>query len=252
LYAVIESLKQKEEENVLLFGGEPTLRGDLPEIIQTARKLGYKRIKLATNGRTFADSHFLNQIMNEGCYLYEIKLWGSHASLHDKITKSVGSFWETTRGLESLASIPQDRFISIRIPLCQENCTDLENMVAISLSLGVNRIIISYQDYTLSFQDSLHHILNAIRISIFNRTWILTEGIPFCMMKGYEQHLSEIYSNCGAQYMREFQHHRYCRECVYQEVCPGAETRYLSAFGEAGFSPVLTKNHVDDIKALYE
>ncbi len=200
LHTVIESLKDKDGENVLFYGGEPTLRGDLPEIIQTAQKLGYRRIKLATNGRTFSDPHFLSQVINEGCYLYEIKLWGSNPSLHDHVTQSVGSFFETMRGLENLAAIAHYIFTSIRIPLCKENCTDLGNTVATALNLRVNRIIISYQDYTLSFENSLPHILNAIRISIFNRTWILTEGIPFCMMKGYEQHMSEIYSKQGVVY----------------------------------------------------
>ena len=237
---------------MLFYGGEPTLRGDLSEIIQTAQTLGYKRIKLATNGRTFADPHFLSQITNEGCYLYEIKLWGSNPSLHDHITQSVGSFFETMRGLENLAAIDQNTFRSIRIPLCRENYHDLENTVATALNFGVNRIIISYQDYSLSFQTSLHHIQNAMRISIFNRTWILTEGIPFCIMQGLEQHLGEIYSHRTAMYARTFQHHRFCQECVYQDICPGAETGYLAIFGDQEFRPVQANHYAEDIKALYE
>ena len=48
-----------KEDNLVFYGGEPTLRNDLLEIISAARGGGYKRIKLLTNGRAFSDVHLL-------------------------------------------------------------------------------------------------------------------------------------------------------------------------------------------------
>jgi sulfatase maturation enzyme AslB (radical SAM superfamily) len=252
LTSILLSLKERTEENVALYGGDPTLRSELFEIIRAAKRDGYRRIKLLTNGRAFSDIQFLDQIMKAGCNLFEITLWGSNPSLHDSLTQTSGSFWETIRGLENLAGLADDRFVCIRIPVCKENHSDLENCVTTALSFNVNRIILSLQDDRLSFQQILPHIKNAINISIFNRIWIQTEGIPFCIMQGLEQHIGEILAGLNTIYARTFQHHNCCIQCIYKELCPGLEVRYLDHFGDKEFSPVIKNIYTQDIKTLYE
>ncbi|MFZ3135820.1 MAG: radical SAM protein [Thermodesulfovibrionales bacterium] len=251
LSSVLSSLKEKSEENIALYGGDPTLRSDLFEIIRAARLDGYRRIKLLTNGRAFSDIQSLDQIMKAGCNLFEITLWGSNPSLHDYLTQTSGSFLGTIRGLENLAGLADDRFVCIRIPVCKENHADLENCVTTALSFNVNRIILSFQDNSLSFKQVLPHINNAINISIFNRIWIQTEGIPFCIMQGMEQHIGEILSGLNTIYERTFQHHNCCIQCIYKDLCPGIEVRYVEHFGDKEFSPVLANRYSQDIKALY-
>ncbi|OGW45131.1 MAG: hypothetical protein A2Y66_04855 [Nitrospirae bacterium RBG_13_41_22] len=252
LNTIIASLKQKNEDNVAFYGGEPTLRKDLLEIILAAKKNGYRRIKLLTNGRAFSDIQFLKQIVSSGCYLFEIKLWGSNPSLHDYITQMTGSFRETIHGLENLVGRPHEKFVSVRIPVCKENYADLENTVVTVLNFGINRVILSFHDYKLTFSQVLPHIKNAINISIFNRIWILTEGLPFCIMHGLENHMAEIYYGWDTIYDRTFKHHAYCVDCIYRELCHGAEVRYLEQFGEKEFSPVIVNKYFQAIKTLYE
>ena len=252
LSSILSSLKDKTEENIALYGGDPTLRRDLLEIIRAARLESYRRIKLLTNGRAFSDIQFLDQIMKAGCNLFEITLWGSNPSLHDYLTQTSGSFWETIRGLENLAGLADDRFVCIRIPVCKENHSDLENCVTTALSFNVNRIILSFQDNRLSFQQVLPHINNAINISIFNRIWIQTEGIPFCIMHGLEQHVSEILAGLNTIYSKTFQHHNCCIQCIYKDLCPGLEVKYAGHFGDNEFIPVITSKYSQDIRTLYE
>ena len=252
LSSILSSLKDKTEENIALYGGDPTLRSDLPEIIRTAKRDGYRRIKLLTNGRAFSDIKFLDQIMHAGCNLFEITLWGSNPSLHDYLTQTSGSFWETIRGLENLAGLADDRFVCICIPVCKENHSDLENCVTTALSFNVNRIVLSFQDDRLSFQQVLPHIKNAINISIFNRIWIQTEGMPFCNMPGLEQHIGEILSGLNTSNEKSFQHYNSCMKCIYKELCPGLEVGYIEHFGEKEFSPVTENRYSQDIRTLYE
>jgi len=252
LSSILSSLEEKIEENVALYGGDPTLRKDLPEIIRAAKHDGYRRVKLLTNGRAFSDMQFVDQIMHAGCNLFEITLWGSNPSMHDHLTQTSGSFWETIRGLENLAGLADDRFVCIRIPVCKENHSDLENCVTTALSFNINRIILSFQDDRLSFQQVLPHINNAINISIFNRIWIQTEGIPFCIMQGLEQHIGEILAGLNTIYSKTFQHHNCCIQCIYKEVCPGIEVRYSEQFGDKEFFPVIENKYSQDIRTLYE
>ena len=246
------SLDQRETDSVVLYGGEPTLRNDLMDIIYAARGKGCRRIKLLTNGRSFSNIHYLQQVINAGCSLFEITLWGSNPDLHDHLSRTSGSFWETVRGLENLSGIPGDKFVCLRIPVCKENYSDLESIVVTALNFGTNRIILSMQDPTLSFQSAQPHIINSINISIFNRVWILTEGIPYCLMQGLEQHISEIYSGWETLYERMYQQHKHCAKCVYRELCPGTEVRYIKQFGDGEFSPVRPGKFFQDIKVLYD
>ena len=92
LHSLLDSLKKREDDNVVLYGGEPTLNKDLFAIIDAAKKNGYRRIKLITNGRALSDAQFLYRLIAAGCRLFEIKLWGSHPPLHDHLTRTAGSF----------------------------------------------------------------------------------------------------------------------------------------------------------------
>lgn len=228
------------------------MRNDLPEIVKAASANGYKRIKLFTNGRAFSDISLLRRVMEAGCRLFEIKLWGSNPGLHDYMTQALGSFWQTINGLENLAGLAEDKFVCMRIPVCKENYPDVENTVVTAVNFGINRIVLSVQDYQTQFQSVLPHIKNAINISIFNRTWILTEGLPFCAVQGIEEHMTEIYDGWNALYERTFRQHKYCPDCIYKELCPGVEAGYLDRFGEKEFTPVLTNSRFNGIKALYE
>lgn len=249
---VLGSLDQRESDNIILHGGEPTLRNDLLNIIAAAREKGCRRIKLITNGRSFSNMQNLRQVMNAGASLFEITLWGSNANLHEHLSRTPGSFWETMTGVGNLSEIPHDKFLCIRIPICKENLSDIENTVITALNMGAHRLILSMQDQALSVQSAFSHIANAINISIFNRVWILTEGIPICSMQGLEPHISEIYSGWDTIYQRMYQKNKECFECIYKDLCPGPDARYVKRFGKREFSPVRTGKHFEDIKRLYD
>lgn len=52
---------------IQISGGEPTLRGDLPEIISLAKSLGYRNIELNTNGIKISESvAFLSELRRKG------------------------------------------------------------------------------------------------------------------------------------------------------------------------------------------
>ena len=251
LLSITASLASDKKDGIELAGGEPTLREDLIEIIHEARKHGYRRIKLMTNGRSLSDIHFLENLLNAGSQLFDIKLWGSHQSLHDQLTRSPGSFFDTIQGMENMLSLPQEKFTSVHIQVCQENYADLENIVATALSFGINRIIISIVDLQLEIHKVLPHIHNAVNISILNRIWSITEGLPFCIMQGLEHHIGEIYTGWRDTGGTDIRHQDFCAECLYNELCPGIADKYISNFGSGEFSPVKDDKFLAEIRALH-
>ena len=251
LNTIFNFLEQKQSlENILLYGGEPTLRKDILQIIQKAVTLGAKRIKILTNGRILSDINTLYSLMDAGCFLFEIKLWGSNPVVHDKITRITGSFHETISSLNNLAPI-QDKFVAVRIPICKDNYRDIQNIVILSINFGVNRIILSYNDPNLSLKDILPFVINSLNISIFNRTWILTEGFPFCVMKDLAKHMNEIYGDSIFSIGYNLTHHNKCSDCVFRTICPGIDSEYIKN-NSIEFSPVLESKYLEDIRRLYE
>jgi MoaA/NifB/PqqE/SkfB family radical SAM enzyme len=249
--AVTTALEQTGEDSVALYGGEPTLRSDLIRIIERARGNGFRRVKLITNGRALSDNQVLLEIVKAGCCLFEIKLWGSNPDLHDYLTQTPNSFIQTIQGLENLQRLPFDRFTCLRIPICKQNFTDIINATITGINLGVNRIVLSLEDNNLPLKDLLSYIRVALNISILNRVWILTEGLPFCIMQGLEHHIGEIYYGCDSKiYPRTHRHHKNCQHCTYQEICHGVETEYLNKFGHTEFSPIKENKYFGEIRAL--
>lgn len=253
--SVIESINERDSlgdsvyDGILLYGGEPILRNDILQLVKEARVAGYKRVKILTNGRLLSYQEMVEQIVNAGCLLFEVKIFGSNPDIHDKITQVSNSFIETVKGLRNLCENQRKKFVCARIQVNRDNFMDLENIVALVIDMMVDRIIISLNDYELSLRVLLPHIKNSINISILNRIWILTEGLRFCNMGGFEKHISELYS--GEHFNNEeFVYAPGCNECVLKHYCPGISFKYISIYGYDDFKAVNESNILDDLKVL--
>jgi len=73
-----------------LGGGEPTLRADLVRIVTAARRLGYDRIKLQTNGMLLARPGYLARLAEAGVTEVNFSLKGPTAAIHDAFTRAPG------------------------------------------------------------------------------------------------------------------------------------------------------------------
>ncbi len=239
-------------DSIELYGGEPTLRRDFFSILDAARNQGFKRIKLVTNARAFADIKAGVKTVESGCYLFEIKVHHHQPGIHDYITQASGSLQQTVEGIQNLRGIdtlyqaPFSAFISLRISISRYNYEDIGRVALAFIPYEIDRIILSYDDSGLEMSKALPHIQNAISATILNRVWILTQGIPLCAMTGIEHHVSEIYGTPYGEYKKS----ENCKKCVYDEVCPGMDMRYLDNFGFNQLRPVPESTHIRDIKTL--
>lgn len=249
---VRNALSTKTSPNIVCFGGEPTLRPDLLSIISLARQYGYRRIKLVSNGRALAHADYLDRIVNAGCSLFEIPLWGSTPELHDHLTRIPGSFAETLNGIGNLSEYLDQVFLCIRIPLCQENLHDLENTVVTALNARAHRLLISFWDRSLSYRSVLPQIVNSIHISIFNRVWIATEHLPLCAMQGLEHHVSEMYTQWDTLYPIAYRKDSICTKCAHDPYCPGVEADHVARFGAHAYAAVPDSVRSRQIMKLYE
>jgi Radical SAM superfamily len=239
-------------EGVLLSGGEPLIRSDIIELIQAARELGFPRIRLRTNGTPLADPRFLHHLLSAGCQHFEIKLFAAEPRFHDRISGVSGSLEQTWAGIELLrrAVIPgrrdQQPFVGILIPLREDNVSILPETILALVALRPDRIVLSWEIATESVSRTLPAIRSAVNLALLNRTWILTENLPLCLMKDLEIHVAELYLPPRISHEQVTQ----CRRCVCREFCPGIPSRSLKTRLSQEIKPVSTSIHLDALRSL--
>jgi len=239
-------------DSVAFFGGEPTSRPDFFDMLHAARQAGYKRIKILTNARAFADINVAAKTIQAGCYFFEIKVHHHEPAIHDAVTRVRGSWDQTVQGIENLRRIdmlddePFHAFLHLRIPLSRENYRDVGNVALSFVPYEIDRITLSLDDSAMRLAEVLPHVRNAINAAILNRVWITTRNIPLCAMTGFEHHVEEIYSSAEGT----FEKSKLCKQCVYDEFCPGISPSYLDRFGFRDLKPVSQSRHAEDIRRL--
>ncbi|MBI5489707.1 MAG: radical SAM protein [Deltaproteobacteria bacterium] len=85
-------------------GGEPTARPDLVPLVARARALGYRRIRIQTNGMRFSYPAFARACLEAGATEVSVSVKGVDARGHDAITQVPGSFARLVEGVRVLAA----------------------------------------------------------------------------------------------------------------------------------------------------
>ena len=126
-----------------LLGGEPTLHPELPEIIDNAKSLGYKKISITTNG--VASMARFNSILSSGLTGITFSVDGSTAEIHDSLRPSPNgksTFLITLRNLD-LAVANENRLgytVQVNHTVYAKNLHDTENMIRLVHGKGVRKV----------------------------------------------------------------------------------------------------------------
>ena len=119
---------------VLLTGGEPLLREDLPELVDQLKKRGIKRLGLMTNG-TLIDEKKAGWIKEIGFEQIGISLDGLEAG-HDNI-RGKGEYKKTIRGLECLIKEGLGDRILIKTLIYPKNIDEISSLYKYLSEIGI-------------------------------------------------------------------------------------------------------------------
>lgn len=86
-------------ERIVLTGGEPTLRKDLPRLVSAARRAGAKEVWLETNAALIDEARAM-ALQSAGLDRVRVQLSGADDSI-DAITRDPGGFEATLRGIRA-------------------------------------------------------------------------------------------------------------------------------------------------------
>jgi len=84
--------RERGATGVWFGGGEPTLHPDLVRAIARARRLGYRRVRLQSNGLRLAYADYARALVEAGLGELSVLVMGADAEGHDACTRLPGSF----------------------------------------------------------------------------------------------------------------------------------------------------------------
>lgn len=94
--------RQRGAQHLWLSGGEPTLRKDFLGTLRLARQLGYRRIKVQTNGLLFSYPEFADKALTAGMNEVNLLLKSRDPAVHDELNQLPGSLALLDRAVEVL------------------------------------------------------------------------------------------------------------------------------------------------------
>jgi cyclic pyranopterin phosphate synthase len=97
--------KHKGTEEVCFTSGEPTTRPELPQFVQWAKALGYRRISIMTNGRRSGHFPYAVALAKAGMNRFYVSIHGHTKKLHEGLTRTPESFEQTVAGLDAITKL---------------------------------------------------------------------------------------------------------------------------------------------------
>jgi pyrroloquinoline quinone biosynthesis protein E len=142
---VIAQAKPLGLANLKLFGGEPMLRRDLPDIVEYASGQGI-RCTLITNGTLLTEER-AHALVEAGLAELDLSLDASRSELHDSIRGVPGAWTRTVHGLQSVRETARmlDRRVVIRVNavVMRQNLDDMPRLVEVFSALAVDEIALN-------------------------------------------------------------------------------------------------------------
>jgi radical SAM protein with 4Fe4S-binding SPASM domain len=167
---VIDKLSEIGVFIVTFTGGEPTIRDDLPELLQYAQDKGMVT-GLITNGRKLKDKTYVKTLEKTGLDFVQVTLESHLPKIHDLITASEGSWKDTVTGIKN--AVKSQIYVTTNTTLNKRNVHEFLRTIDYIKELGVaafgcNSLIYSgkankvSKEFALSI-DELRELLPEIR-----------------------------------------------------------------------------------------
>lgn len=249
---IVRTLDACYEQGVRLVdfdGGEPLLHPRHVQAIRHARRRGYERVTLTTNGRVLSYEAVTCELLACGLHALLVSLHGATAATHEALTRTPGSFAQTLEGLRLVQRLRQPGFdLGVNTTLTADNLGELDALAALLCELGVDvwnlQLVTPYGRATAALVPSerdLRRTLTAVLERWSGRLRIQVVNAPPCLLPGWEDRVigdvakaerdmvfvtKEQVNLANYLALRRLYTER-CEECLYRPACAG-EYRFAS------------------------
>jgi len=136
-FSIIDKLWNLGIPHLVFTGGEPTLRDDLPALIEYAEHKG-QITGLNTNGRKLGDSQYLHKLIDAGLDHIQITFESSVADIHDHMVCHTGAWNETLAGLTN--ALANHKYVMTNTTMLKDNVHSIPDTLRFLGNLGVKTV----------------------------------------------------------------------------------------------------------------
>ena len=156
---ISDALKMGADEGlkkVAFGGGEPTMRKDLVKLVGQAHELGYRGVKISSNGLMYAYPDYVQSLVDAGASQFNISVMGWNADAYRSIMGRGNYFYLVRDGVRHL--VERGALVVADIIMKNDTYEQLETTVEYWAELGVERFVfwlVSLTDRNENNKDSL-------------------------------------------------------------------------------------------------
>lgn len=284
---LVEKIREGYDE-LLFDGGEPTLRKDLPELINYAKEIGFREVTILTNAVSLAQESLVKRILSvrdikDFNLNFSVSLHSHRKSVSERLTQAPGTFDKTIKGIENLIKNGCCN-IDLYYLITEYNYKDLPGFINF-----VHKKFPEIKYITFSFiypsgaalknmkifprlSKAAPCFLKALELCRrFQINFSITTcgTIPLCFLKGYEYLLigqqeqdqphrvgiMDSRKNTGFKLATKEFHAQSkvkmssCVNCAYNDECAGIWKVYADRYGTGELKPVSRNTRLKNIRA---
>lgn len=264
---------------VEFIGGEVSIRSDFFLLISQARKIGFKDIRLTTNGRCFSYPDFAKKAVKSGLKVINFSLYGDTRISHDGVTRTPGSFEQCLKGIKNILVWPEVKIV-VNTVITKANYKRIGKMADFLKKIGLRewrllellpdgRAIKMYHQIAAGYQELSFYLNKVLKFSDnFDKIDIF--DFPFCLFepKVFElenilfftpKHRCEDISQIGFKPERVVRkkigqkiiyQDKYkikpgvCLKCKYFSECGGLAKPYFKKYGDKEIKLLARRHHL--------
>jgi len=204
---------------------------------------------------------FLKNIIKAGANEFALAIHGHNPKIHDTLTRSDGSFNQTLQAIKNVKKY--NKCILMNTVVTKQNYRYLPKIAKMLVDLKVDQFQFAFVhpigNAKKNFDTvvprmtlAMPYIKKGLQIGIDAGISVMAEATPYCMMKGYENYVSERFIpeteiKTGISFDKDHKKTRMiegkikfpqCKKCKYNPVCEGPWKEYYEGFGNSEFNPI--------------
>lgn len=240
-----EEFIENNRDSFYITGGEPTLSPDLFTIIKKVNNF-FPRAKIIclTNGRLFSYQDYAKEFLSlKGNLELAVSIHGHDKFLHDRITRTPGSFSQLIRGVTNILKFKRpNQIIELRVVIHKMNYKFLTKITRFIKDYfpTINRLVLIF--FEIEGQSVKNFRLLKLKYTDFSsyleRNYELLKffpdlrlyHFPYCVIS--EKFYLFVYRTLPAH---EVRFPKVCSGCLLKRSCLGIHKMYLKFMGEEEF-----------------
>jgi len=237
-------------ERVQLTGGEPTIRADLLGLVRRAHRLGFREIKLQTNGLLLGAGSNLGRLVDAGVSVIHVSIHTHEREPYEALVRRAGTYDAMVAGVRAVA----DAGIVAGADVILQRSTHARLPAAVRWlhGLGIRAVDLWFVSLTDHNADNLESMprMTEVMPDIARAAEVATElgvrlrslHIPRCVLgplhglawdpaaDGVRVVSPDATFDLAASRLTPGTHVDACRGCEHEAVCPGVRADYLARY----------------------